>query len=545
MSSEPRRAVERCAIDQLTPSRILTRRELDTADLELTIGLLGDVVKPIEVYPDGTIFDGHRRMQAYKNLRQQVYEDLRREAEPELDTSVYEEIHWNTIPVTVRQQHQDDPVANAVERSQQKQDLPSQMLASGLEIEPLVEAKMRERQREGGRRGGQASGRLPGASDLRTRDIVGSCLGISGRNWEHLKRLHEAEQESPEQYEGLLRIADEESIHEAYRHYLRLSSGQDDADTRPDDDRNRSSHEQQDQDAIDLDEVLAQPDIDWRRILRHAPPKEVNRTWNQQQRARKNRRNELGKQKLAELAAQAKERLAEDADDYRVLHGDSFQVLVPPVVEDASVTAIFTDPMYDNGSVEDYVRLAELAQRVLRPDGYLLAYAGNLKLHEVMESLGRFLTYAYKFNIQFGQPGRRINHLNVAPIHKNLLWYTKGSSRRMSGPIFVDSFQSPRDKSLHPLQQPVEDVLYFLGNILPPEKRREALVLDPFGGLGTTAMGCLRLGIPNYLLCEIQEEHMLIARDRIRGELESMARGAVDASKTRIEILGEQESEAA
>ncbi|MEM2385337.1 MAG: DNA methyltransferase [Candidatus Bathyarchaeia archaeon] len=47
------------------------------------------------------------------------------------------------------------------------------------------------------------------------------------------------------------------------------------------------------------------------------------------------------------------------------------------------------------------------------------------------------------------------------------------------------------------------------------------LVLDPFMGIGNTAIACIRLGV-DYMRFEIDKTYVKIAEERIRRELEGL-----------------------
>jgi DNA modification methylase len=70
--------------------------------------------------------------------------------------------------------------------------------------------------------------------------------------------------------------------------------------------------------------------------------------------------------------------------------------------------------------------------------------------------------------------------------------------------------RAERDGSTHPTMKPLAIMRYLCRLITPPG----GLILDPFGGSGTTALAAIQEGF-HYLLIEQSEEHCQIAKARI------------------------------
>ena len=69
-------------------------------------------------------------------------------------------------------------------------------------------------------------------------------------------------------------------------------------------------------------------------------------------------------------------------------------------------------------------------------------------------------------------------------------------------------------KRVHPTQKPVELMIWIMDTLGIP---KDALVLDPFAGSGTTGVACIKTG-RRFLGIEISEEYCKIARRRITEE---------------------------
>jgi site-specific DNA-methyltransferase (adenine-specific) len=73
------------------------------------------------------------------------------------------------------------------------------------------------------------------------------------------------------------------------------------------------------------------------------------------------------------------------------------------------------------------------------------------------------------------------------------------------------------ENGLHPTQKPVA----LIGNVIKHSSNEGDLVLDMFGGSGTTAVACKRLN-RNFILIEKEEKYCQIARQRLDNEAEPL-----------------------
>jgi DNA modification methylase len=67
------------------------------------------------------------------------------------------------------------------------------------------------------------------------------------------------------------------------------------------------------------------------------------------------------------------------------------------------------------------------------------------------------------------------------------------------------------DENNHPTVKPLDLIKYLVKLITPPD----GIVLDMFGGSGTTALACLDLGFP-YIVIEKEPDYVFIANERIK-----------------------------
>jgi len=78
------------------------------------------------------------------------------------------------------------------------------------------------------------------------------------------------------------------------------------------------------------------------------------------------------------------------------------------------------------------------------------------------------------------------------------------------------------ENGLHPTQKPVA----LMENIIKHSSNEGDVVLDPFGGSGTTAVACKRLN-RRFIGIEISEKYCQIARDRLANEVEPLFKEVV------------------
>lgn len=143
---------------------------IDVSDLLESIKKFG-ILRSLIITKEKTIIDGHRRWTAAKQL------GLR------------------TVPCEIREFEDEDSEALAIiEYNRYRIKTPRQIYNEGLVIERIE--KKRAKQRQGTRT--DIVENFPQCERGRTRDKVGEKLGISGRQYEKIKKIYEAEKEAPD-----------------------------------------------------------------------------------------------------------------------------------------------------------------------------------------------------------------------------------------------------------------------------------------------------------------------------------------------------------
>ena len=92
-----------------------------------------------------------------------------------------------------------------------------------------------------------------------------------------------------------------------------------------------------------------------------------------------------------------------------------------------SIDLIFTDPPYNEASLSLYGDLARLADRVLRPGGSLVTYAGHYALFKINDLIRSYskLVYHWQIIVRHNGSKSRIHTRHIWPYYKPLLWYYK------------------------------------------------------------------------------------------------------------------------
>jgi 16S rRNA G966 N2-methylase RsmD len=152
-------------------------------------------------------------------------------------------------------------------------------------------------------------------------------------------------------------------------------------------------------------------------------------------------------------------------------------------IPDNSIHAIITDPPYGKEYLEVWKDLADLAERVLIPSGFLITYSGQLYLPEVLHYLNEKLHYYWICSLPLNNRNL-ITNRNVYSLWKPILIFCKLPLIPTEKYLMDVINNSGREKNHHPWQQS-EVELNHLIDVFVPEN---GLILDPMAGSGTTLL---------------------------------------------------------
>lgn len=170
-----------------------------------------------------------------------------------------------------------------------------------------------------------------------------------------------------------------------------------------------------------------------------------------------------------------------------------------------TVDAIITDPPYELAAVPLMADLAQVAGRLLRPDGVLVVMQGSQALPDVYRHLDSG-PLPYRWTAAYLTSGAHAVHYarRTTQGWKPLIVYG-------GGPRFHDVFASPGDdKRHHYWGQSLGGFLRIVDTFTRPGQ----LVVDPFLGGGTTGAACQRLQ-RSFVGCDVDADAVETSRQRL------------------------------
>lgn len=196
-------------------------------------------------------------------------------------------------------------------------------------------------------------------------------------------------------------------------------------------------------------------------------------------------KSDQARERDAELAAKAEAA----PDKYLVIH--SAIADLPSHVDPQTIDAIVTDPPYKVEYLDVYDALSEVAARVLKPGGSLLAMVGQAHLPEVIQRLSLHLRYHWTIAYMMPGASSKMWGLKLIVGWKPVLWFVNGPTwEAPSGMMATDVAASvARDKDHHEWGQSESGMADLIEKVTKPG----GTVLDPFCGGGGTGAPAIRL----------------------------------------------------
>ena len=159
-------------------------------------------------------------------------------------------------------------------------------------------------------------------------------------------------------------------------------------------------------------------------------------------------------------------------------------------LEPESVDLIVTDPPYPEEFLPLWETLAEKANIILRPGGFLISYSGHIHLPRVFESLSKYLKYVWIIALLHSGPAQAIHPRRVHAKWKPILVYCKEPYKPQDEYLYDVLQGTGKEKDGHPWQQALGEAEELITRFSRPKD----LVVDPFLGSGTTVLAAKNTG---------------------------------------------------
>ena len=191
----------------------------------------------------------------------------------------------------------------------------------------------------------------------------------------------------------------------------------------------------------------------------------------------------------------------------KLFHGDFNDI----EIESGSVDHIITDPPYPIEFIECWEMLSRIAERILKPSGFLIAYCGHINLNKVIKILDENLIFYWICALIHKGNTKIVHPRNMMALFKPVLIYQKEPFKRHEN-IMEDVIEgSGREKDGHPWQQAEEEIKIFIEKFTRPND----LILDPFAGSGTIPVACFDLN-RRVMAIDKEKENILKINRRIK-----------------------------
>lgn len=192
-----------------------------------------------------------------------------------------------------------------------------------------------------------------------------------------------------------------------------------------------------------------------------------------------------------------------------VYHGD-FTEICESELEPESVDHIVTDPPYGEDAIPAWRDLGRVANRVLKPGGFCIAYSGKYHLPAVIDALDESLDYYWQCIVHHDGPGAKFFARDMRTNYKPVLVFQKPPETKQED-FVTDVIQGAgREKDSHDWQQAEAEAAELVERFTDTNDR----ILDPMCGSGTTGVAAKRLS-RRCVLIDRDEDALAEAKGRV------------------------------
>ena len=184
-------------------------------------------------------------------------------------------------------------------------------------------------------------------------------------------------------------------------------------------------------------------------------------------------------------------------------------------IPDESVDLILTDPIYQN--LDDYEFLGQIAAKLLKPGGSVLAFAAHHKLITCGAKLLQWLDECPVLTHRILGPRGRLFPWSTVNNVMPLLWFSKGKPNTGWQTLQIDSVLRGRGQRGHKWGKNRGMLRYRIARMTQTKQ----IVLDPFCGGASTGCAAKELG-RHFLGFEIDPETAEEGRQHYRDTQETI-----------------------
>jgi hypothetical protein len=206
----------------------------------------------------------------------------------------------------------------------------------------------------------------------------------------------------------------------------------------------------------------------------------------------------------------------QESETVKIFSGDFRRVL--DFIPEDSVNLIITDPPYLEKFLPLLKDLGKFGNRVLKPSGLLVTYAGNHHLPDFVRLLTRELTYVWTAAVVYPSSPATLYRYHIKSMWKPVLIFSKSEyAPALKREWFCDRWEGDgRTKENHNWEQGLGEAHSLIEYFTFPGD----IVVDPFLGSGTTAIAAQRLR-RKFIGSDIDEQAVGISRARVNEEITS------------------------